>query len=111
MPEHCERDVTAHRQAADDSIFSDVELVEQIDGIAGVVVYRRRRRVVLSVAEPAKLGRDDPPAALSERQLRLPHARIERESVDEDEHARTAALAAGGHVEIAESADALHWRP
>src|SRR6185436_16338007 len=106
---HRERRVAAHRQAADDGVLLDVELVEQVDGVAGIVVDRRRRRVALAVTEAPQLRHDDAPSAIGERTLRLPHRGGEREAVNENQRARAAALAAGRHVEIAEPSDLLHW--
>ena len=77
MPQHRERDVAAHRQAADDGVVN-VQRVEQIDDVAGVVVDRDcAGGSPCSAVEAAEVRRDDAPAALGERQLRLPHAGVE----------------------------------
>ena len=54
VAEDRERDVAAHRHAADDGLV-DVQRIEQIDHVAGVVVDRGRRRIAGSAAEAAQV--------------------------------------------------------
>ena len=61
MTEERERDVAAHRQAADDRLI-DVQPVEEIDEVAGEVVDRRSHRRRRRAVEPAELRRDHAPA-------------------------------------------------
>ena len=61
VPEHRERDVTAHRQAADDRLV-DVERIEQVDDVGSKFVNRGGDVVSGRSVEPAELGRDDAPA-------------------------------------------------
>ena len=88
----------------------DVQRVEQIDDVAGVVVDRRRRRIAGAAVEAAQLRRDHAPAGVGERELRLPHARVERKGVEQHERAARARSRGSRHrFEITRvRADAWH---
>ena len=89
MTEQREGDVATHRLAADHR-FVDVQRVEEIDDIAGEIIKGRGRRIRCAAVHAAKLRRDHTPAAFGQRELRLPHAGVEREGVNQDEAATQA---------------------
>ena len=110
VAEEREGDVAAHRLAADHGVF-DVQRVEEIDDIGCVVINGRGRWIGSAAVHAAKLGRDHAPAAFGQRELRLPHARVQRKGVDENEAAARASRARRGtwrRFEISEPADSWH---
>src|SRR5262249_59144995 len=74
VTEDGERDITAHRQAGDHRLV-DVQRVEEIDHVAGIVVYRRSRRVRGAAAAPAPLPEEEAPAGALEPALPRPPSR------------------------------------
>ncbi len=107
MAEHRKDDVATHRQPADDRAF-DVQLVEQVDGVPGVVVDGCRGRVAGAVTKPAEFGHNQAPSAARKHELRVPHAGIQREAVNEDKRAGRPRLAGRRDVEISQPADSQH---
>src|SRR5258708_1990048 len=103
-----ERDVAAHRLSADHRL-PDVERVEQIDDVASVIVDRPcRLHIATAVVESAELRGDDVPAALGERELPFPHARVDRKGVQQDQRTAMPGLRARHRVEIAKLAYCWH---
>ena len=87
---HGERDVAAHRQAADDRVLA-AQVPQQRQHVVGVVVDRQGRRPA-RLSEVAQVGRDERPAVRRGRVQRLPHAGVEREPVQQDHRASPAGL-------------------
>ena len=98
VAEHRERDVAAHREPADHRLF-DVQRIEQVDDVAGVIVDRGRHGVGGRTVEAAQLRDDDAPAMLGELELRLPHPRGQRKAVDQQERAVKLAGATAGSAQ------------
>ena len=71
MAEQRKRDVAAHRQAADHRLV-DVQPIEQVDDVAGVVVDRFSRRIAGAAVEAAELWGDDAPALFGISELSAP---------------------------------------
>ena len=90
QPMHGERDVAAHRQAADDRVLA-AEVPQQRQHVVGVVVDRQGRRPA-RLAEVAQVGRDERPAVRRGGVQRLPHAGVEREPVQQDQRPSPAGL-------------------
>ena len=102
-----ERHVAAHRQAAHHYLFQ-VQRVEQVDDVAGVVINRGGRRIAGATVEAAQLGRDHPPAGVGQGELPLPHTRVERKGMEEKQRAARALAGLRGCFEIAKSSDVWH---
>ena len=86
----------------------DVQRVEQIDDVAGVVVDRDRRRIAGAAVEAAELRRDHAPAAVGQRQLPFPHPRVQRKGVKQNEDATPPLRSRRHRLEISQSSDGRH---
>ena len=102
VPEQGKCHVAAHREPADDR-FVDVQRVQQINHLPGRIVERGDRRFAGSAVHARQLRCDDAPSALGERELRLPHARVQREGMEQHERAKRPHAGLRGGFKVAQS--------
>jgi hypothetical protein len=79
-----ERNIAAHRDAADNRLV-DMQGVEEIDDVAGIVIDRRRGRIAGAAAKPAQVRSDHAPTEPGEGELRVEHPRVEGKGMDEEQ--------------------------
>jgi len=82
--------------------------VEQIDDVARIVVHGCGERVAAAAVEAAQLRRNHAPAGVRERELPVPHTRVERKGVQEQERAARAVIGPRARLEITQSSDVGH---
>jgi hypothetical protein len=85
-----------------------MERIEQIDHVAGKVIHGRRWRIVNAIVELPQVRRDDVPAPLGERELRLPHAGIQGKGVEEQQDAAGAGGTPGWRFNVSQSSNRRH---